>query len=391
MLPTHRSGGGSSRTSPGLKSAFDKGLGLAGLKATKTGHNEKERAFIIRQNWALKAVIFLVVLFTVILVLLFSTVLEVSVTRRAAIKSVQMFHESEYKTQWQLIRAHQDLVKALEVEVHETTRLEELRTGVDMLIGNHENQLTSLLNEVTIQPEQKLKIAASNEQLRSSIQAGINEILNHFNQSLSSARSNLKRVSKLIVEDIASRSKEDDMFVDTLKAKFGIDLDDIHEYNADLDTSTKNESDESDKTIILKRLERFFKRLRDDEFPLVDQAEIDSWVNELENIMTILDDDTEDVNFENLKKSIKLKVAKLGSKVDPFDPAKHSSIIDYYAWLIERAKIANHKQELLDLYSGWKQGSLDPLTAMANIFTIADERNLHLVYEWFYKIDVRED
>ena len=135
MLPTHTKGKSPAGSGAGaavkLQGAFDAGMQLAGLKATKSGSGDKERAYVVRQNWLLKTCIALLVLFGLGAVVVFSTVLKVSVTRREAIKAESMHHQLEHQAQVKLIRAHMELQKALENEVHETSRLEEFRSAAD--------------------------------------------------------------------------------------------------------------------------------------------------------------------------------------------------------------------------------------------------------------------
>ena len=58
-----------------------------------------------------------------------------------------------------------------------------------------------------------------------------------------------------------------------------------------------------------------------------------------------------EVTIRNL---IQSKAGELSKKIPPFDPHKHGSVIDYLDMIVEEAKIAPFRQELNDLYEGFK-------------------------------------
>mmetsp|Transcript_23679 Transcript_23679/g.37801 ORF Transcript_23679/g.37801 Transcript_23679/m.37801 type:complete len:415 (+) Transcript_23679:381-1625(+) len=388
LLPTHARSRGGPGTAVKLQSAFDKGLGMAGLKATKGGSGDKERAYIVRQNWVMKTVLLLIIIFAAGLIVLFSTVLKVSVSRRAQMQAEMLHHKIEHQAQVRLVRAHLELQRALEHEVHETDRLEEFHSVSDKLLGDHANKVQKLLKDNKVDEGTLKAIGKLDDELREAIEQRLGLILVHFQGVAHNARASMKRVAHAIVSDVEQEKKESDRYHNKMKSDFGVDVDEENEKEVEdaygiLKEEKGEPSHKEDDAEIARELEAFFKKLKAHAFPVVSKDVIEGWEKHMHEITQILDDNNSDIDLDRIGKQVKENIFKSAPSADPYDPAKHSSIIDYYEMRIEEAKLAFHRQELLDLYDGWKSdGKISAFTVLSGLEHIAEQNSMYLLYEW---------
>jgi hypothetical protein len=410
MLPTHTKAGKSPAAGAGaavkLQGAFDAGMQLAGLKATKSGSGDKERAYVVRQNWLLKTFLALLVLFGLGVVVVFSTVLKVSVTRREAIKAESMHHQLEHQAQVKLIRAHMELQKALENEVHETSRLEEFRSAADRAVGDHATQVKELLKTKGVDAKILKEIEQADEKLRELLNSKMHAVLQHFHGVAVSARNSLRRVAHAIVSDVELDKRENDRFHEKMSS-LGVKVDDAKD-RATINKRPENdeyglfpeggdarkpvpgqpaqeqdEAPEDAEKEVAAQLERFFAKLEKHKFPLLSADVLGEWEKDMTELQRTLDDESKEIDLEQITKRVNAKMALQAPGVPAFDPAKHSSVIDYYEMRIEEGKLAVHRQSLMDLYNGWKQdGKLSPYTVLSGLEHLAEQNSMYLLYEW---------
>lgn len=404
MLPTHTKGrNGGPPTAVKLQSAFDKGMNMAGLKSTKGGAGEKERAYIIRQNWVLKTLLLLVVVFSVGTTVLFSTVLQVSVTRREAMRAEKVHHQLEHKAQVRLMNAHLELQKALEGEIHETARLEEFRSLTDRALGDEQAGVAKILKDAGVDAAVVAAVDTESNKCRTVVSDGFSRFLVHFQGVSEKARTSMKRVAHAIVSDVELEQKEEDRFRSKMAHNFGVDVDAIdaeqaikeaHDYDhyGVLDQQDLDDQEEDDDEEIAEELENFFAKLNKHDFPLMSQEVLDSWEVDMRGITDTLEDAEKEVDLEQIVKRVNANIAMHAPGVAAYDPDKHSSIVDYFEMRIEEAKLAFHKQSLLDLYAGWKDdGKISTYTVLAGLEQIAETNDMYLLYEWLDGNEADED
>mmetsp|Transcript_2447 Transcript_2447/g.5606 ORF Transcript_2447/g.5606 Transcript_2447/m.5606 type:complete len:421 (-) Transcript_2447:200-1462(-) len=404
MLPTHtKSRNGGAPTALKLQSAFDKGMHMAGIKSTKSGSGDKEKAYIIRQNWALKTVLLILVVFGIGIVILFNTVLQVNISRREAMKAEKVHHQLEHQAQVRLMKAHLELQKALETEIHETSRFEEFRSIAEYALGDYSASVIKLLHEKNIDKEVIQSVETSTDTLRKNLDTSFDNVLHHFKGVAENARRNLKRVAHAIVSDVELDKKEEDRFREKMQKKFGVDVSHDDPKKADqqahsydqygvLDESDQNEDIDEDDEEIQDSLEYFFKKLKAHDYPLLNADVIEEWENDMQTISATLADEEKEVDLNSIRDRVTAKIAMHAPNVEKFDPSKHNSIVDYYEMQIELAKISFHKQTLMDLYSGWKDdGGLSVYTILSGLEHIAEENNMYLLYEWLDDVEADED
>ncbi|GBG25353.1 Hypothetical Protein FCC1311_015712 [Hondaea fermentalgiana] len=406
MLPTHtknRNGGGMGGppTTMKLQSAFDKGMNMAGIKSTKSGSGDKERAYIIRQNWALKTVLLLLAIFGAGMVILFNTVLQVNVSRREAMRSEKVHHQLEHQAQVRLMKAHLELQKALETEIHETSRFEEFRSIAEHALGDYSASVVKVLHENNVDKDVVASVESSTDNLRKSLDNSFDNFLHHFKGVAESARHSLKRVAHAIVSDVELDKKEEDRYREKMKRKFGVKVDDVdpnvaddeaHKYDQYGVLDESDEGDDEDEEEIRESVEFFFSKLKAHDYPLLKAEVIEEWENDMADISSTLADEEKEVDLNTIRDRVNAKVAMHAPKADKFDPSRHNSIVDYYEMQIELAKISFHKQSLMDLYDGWKSdGKLNVYTILSGLEHIAEENNMYLLYEWLDGVEGDED
>ncbi len=119
-LPLHT--GGKSKT-PGateqFATAMTKGLNLVGMAKTKSGADDKEVAYVMRQNSLLRVFFCIVVASLVSFIVLFSTFYELSVARRGLIRAEMKHHKIEKADHEEFVRSSMMLQQALQTEIHE--------------------------------------------------------------------------------------------------------------------------------------------------------------------------------------------------------------------------------------------------------------------------------
>jgi len=387
-LHTKQRGGG---TVQKLQSAFDKTATLAGLRPTKAGSGDKEKAFIVRQNFVMKTVLILFIACGAGLFLLFSTVLKVSVTKRTAIESERVHHLLEHQANVKLMRAHIELQKALEHEVHETNRMEEFRSSADQILGSGIIQVQDILKKSSLSPDVIAEVDKVQEVMRTKLIGSLMGIIVHFQTVSRKAKQDLKKVAHAIVSDVELDKKEDDRFKTKMMHDFKIDTQSKNQpSNRNVEDSDQyglfnDETDaevEDDDNEIAAELENFFKKLTDHDYPLLTGEVIETWEKDMAEIQKMMDDNSKDTDMDKIKSRVHQNIGLHAPAVAKFND-ESGSIIDYYEMQIEQAKLAFHKQELLDLYNGWKtDGQLSPLTVLAGLEKVAEENSMYLLYEW---------
>jgi len=162
---------------------------------------------------------------------------------------------------------------------------------------------------------------------------------------------------------------------------------DTDEYALFKEQENKEKTEEdNDEKEVEQQLERFFQKLTEHKFPVLDMKVIKVWEDDMQSIQKMLDDEQKDLDLESISKRVMSSLLQHAPNLEKYDTHKHSSIIDYYEMRIEEAKLAFHRQELLDLYNGWKTGDkqkgVSPYTVLSNLEHIAEENNMFLLYEW---------
>ena len=216
-LPLHKGGqNGRKNLGSSLNNALEKGLDLAGLSKTKTGSGDKERAYIVRQNGVLKFLLFIIAFCTLAMVGVFSTYLEINISRRQAIHSEALHRKLEHSAQLKLMSVHMQLQKALDNEVHETVRIEEYRSQIAKIFGQMISEAESVLNSEGVSQEIREQIGRVHEAASFTSTEIVDVLVKQFRGKSERAKKRLKDIAGQIIEDIDEEEKEKEKFKERL-------------------------------------------------------------------------------------------------------------------------------------------------------------------------------
>ncbi len=119
-LPLH-TGGKSKQQAPSdqFANAMSKGLSLVGMSKTKSGSDDKEVAYVLRQNSLLRLFACIVIFAMASSTVIFSTYYELSIVKRGLVHSEMKHHKIEKADHEDFVRASLMLQQALQLEIHE--------------------------------------------------------------------------------------------------------------------------------------------------------------------------------------------------------------------------------------------------------------------------------
>ena len=378
-----------------LQQAFHASLGMAGLQRTKVGAGDKERGYIVRQNTFLRWLMILFILVVAGFVVLSATILEVKVTRRSAIGEEIRHHRIEHQAQVKLIDAHLHLQETMEQHFRNLQHFEVYRSQLEKMLGNFGDALEAQLKEKKV-AEDIIKVAEENHRkTREAALKPLNRNIERMHNSLGERRERMKSLAGDVMEDVRLDEEHEKAFEEVLRSMNA--MHELHEEKAyrmkmQRQAQGKSSDDEDfvgdsmyrdDENNIEQSLEKFFEKVRTHTFPTVTNDIIKHWEGYYDEISKLLQDQNKETDMAVVRKKVSDLVTQTHGVKD-FDPSKHGNILDYFESLIEEAKLGTKKQELLDVYDGWKASpeTISPYTVLANIERFGEEHDLFLLYEW---------
>ena len=409
-LPLHR-GGGANGASPApasaatkqLHAAMEKGLGLVGVSATKAGAGEKEKAFIVRENAVLRAVLCLVLLGVVGVVVLFSTVYELHVARRGRVLSEVIHHKKEHLAHEALVRANLGLQQAPENAVEETQAMQEFRAYFEKTVGVSDDALDQLFQNQGVKPEVLAQAKQMQRDFVKNVEVHLGKMLKRFQKRADEAEKEMAKISKRIEEQIQEDAEEDQKFEEKLEElgvteEYAENVEDQyedkqHEGQTEEQRKAEEAAEHEDEAEIESQVKDFFDRLAALDAPIIPPDTIKQWEQALDTIVDTLGDSTKEVDLDMAGQKMRNLVTPAlgGHPIGVFDPSKHDSQVEFYQVLLEKLKVMPHKQALVDLYNGYKAGKagngatgqkISAFTLMANVQKLVQENNLFHLVDW---------
>jgi hypothetical protein len=431
-LPLHHGGnnsngvGGGSSTAhnaaANMSAVLEKGLNMAGLATTKVGSGEKERAYVIKQNSVLKALLCLVVLSFLVLVVIFSTVFELKVARRGLIISEAVHHKKEHHDHEELIKTSLELQQALESQIEENSLVEEFRAFFDKAVGQSDDTIDKLFVDASqstnggIPPQVITKIKSHQRRFVKSVEIRLAKIMNRFHKKAAEAREKVVRLAQQIGREIDVDAKEgkkyeerlqelgvDEEYAEKLEEQYEEEEDDSeddgipgeelteeekklskHDLRVKRDQEQKERDGQTDEEIS-NQLKSFFGKLEKLTLPNVPMEKISLIEAQYQEISKTLEDETKETDLDIVSKKMEqvIQLHAPGSLTEKFDPNKHDSIMDYYSSFLEKAKLYPHRQYLLDLYNGWQTpgSKLTAMNVLAAIENVAFKEHLLKIFD----------
>lgn len=305
--------------------------------------------------------------------------------------------------------------------------MEEFRAHFQKAFGTYANDLVDVLKKNSVPVPVVNQIVSSNQRLTQDVQDALGRIIHKFVAQSKAAKEKLHQVSEDIVRNVEEEAKLDERFRNKMedlgedpyaednggKNNYGGDDEDKDDYvedNNDENNDDKSHPDGHDKAgdkdgkekhhsltrrerIIRdeeelgKEIDLYFKHLESLRFPDVSLEMIAAWSEQLKKLEEILEDETREADVDIMLNRFQ---KTLIPGVPEFNPDEHESVIEYMTSIIEEAKLMRHKQELVDLYKGWKENAqhnehgrkISAYTVIASMERLAEENDLYLLFEW---------
>jgi len=147
----------------------------------------------------------------------------------------------------------------------------------------------------------------------------------------------------------------------------------------------REEEEQAEQKEVESQLDVFFKKIQTLTFPTIPVDKIPLIEKAFDEFIAVLEDDTKDTDLEMANQKMEKAIQEVapGVLAEKFDNDKHDSLIDFYESFIEQAKLASHKQTLIDLYNGWKApgSSITPLTVLAEIENVVAQEDLMRIFD----------
>ena len=128
----------SARASAGEGEMRNSSLDLPLTTTTKVGAGDKERAYVVRQNTCLKALLAVICTLGTLSTVLVYTRYEVSVQRRISIQGAKNHREEEHASHMRVMRLSMLLQRHLEDEVHDANVLTTYRAWLMRAVGDYQ-------------------------------------------------------------------------------------------------------------------------------------------------------------------------------------------------------------------------------------------------------------
>jgi hypothetical protein len=172
------------------------------------------------------------------------------------------------------------------------------------------------------------------------------------------------------------------------------DLGAADNYRNEDNVDMSDEEDKKEEALMTAELENFFRIFHNHNIPEISQHTIDEWQNFVVDTHNALDKDDKEVDMEGVRRKVDELLLSAGvSDRRAYNPDKHSSPLDYFEMVLEEAKISPYKQELEDLFTGWKTDphKMSAYTVLAGVERIAHEKGLYLMLEWMSGSDPTDE
>jgi len=294
------------------------------------------------------------------------------------------------------------LQKALDNEVHETLRIEEYRSFMERVFGNLIAEVDTVLNSETnaVSADSKAKIKMAQQSAYDTAVTAVDQLVKQFRGKSARAKKRLKDIALQVIEDVDEEEKEKQRFRDRIhdlgasedfEYQDEIADEELDQFGIKHDKNQKGEAIDEDEKVVEADLERFYQKLLDTKFANVMPEIVNEWEKHLSKVIDTLENDSQETDLKALEKYVQEQLLAYVPDARPFDPKKDRSILDFFEARIYEAKLAPHRQNLLDMHTGWKSGSLSPYQVLANIEKVANDENLYLIYEWLNGFDDEEE
>ncbi|KAH9253927.1 hypothetical protein BASA81_008051 [Batrachochytrium salamandrivorans] len=355
----------------------------AGLSPAKFGSDDKHEGYIVKQNSVLKCILLVLVAVAVGGGVLLSTVYELKIAKRGLVHSETYHLKREKHDHKHLMNLAVDLQQSLGHNLESAELVEEFRAIFGKLVGNHENRIHSLFQSST--PESLTQLKQNYGDFNAQVDAYLSRVITTLQRNNQEAKQKIHKLSELVVSEINSEARQDLRYADKLE-ELEVDEDyanalleeeeeDGEGENGDEDDTKMDE--ENDKELTL-HMDHFFTKLKRLPTVTLDPVVLTQMELAFKEFDSLLEDETKDADLDLFAQ----KMYKLSGQRPAAADGKES-VVQFYAQLVEMAKLAPHKQNLFDLYNGWKtpHSKITVREVLAEVQNVAQKSELMKVFE----------
>lgn len=335
------------------------------LPTTKTGPGDKERAYVVRQNLMLKTLLIAASILIGLGTLLCCTVYEVHLQRRVRVDDAREHREEEHTSHMRVMRLSMLLQQRLKDEVHDMSVLTTYRAWLLRAVGEYQRRVATAVVNCS-------DAAAALPELGAEFDKQLDGLIHRLWEDVVSegkaAKGQLHNITSAIMGELKQEATEKADF-DELMREQG---EDPWPQPSDEDMEGDGYVEDEDSSLGV-ALEAFHQRLLGNNSVLrLEPAALQTWLQANDDAMRVLGDEDKEADMLRINARIGELIAAAGAP--PFKEAQleaegglhgaapMASEIDYFTDLLYRAKLAPHRDELLESLGQWQSGQA-PLSA----------------------------
>lgn len=415
-------------------------LDLPLTTTTKVGAGDKERAYVVRQNTCLKALLGVICTLGVLSTVLLYTRYEVSVQRRVAIQGAKNHREEEHASHMRVMRLSMLLQRHLEDEVHDANVLTTYRAWLMRAVGDY--QMRVLEKTSNCSHAERSALQAEGVHFDSEIESLLKLLWDDVVKEGRQAQKQLHNITHAIVSELRQDAQEQGAYERVMEEagedpgllgyhnheveyrghldgdpserhhhhhhhhaedgedggehggehaegddgdeahhhhEHGADGEGVNEHEGEHRGDPYHEPDDDDEEHLAGALEALLSKLRHNESVLVGVSNetISKWSELHEASIRSLTDSEQEVDMERVNKKILAAVDDAHVPgVPAYNATEHGTELDYLQDLVRKARLAPHREELLRLLDSWQAGDERISAPLSRIEELIDEEVL---------------
>jgi len=350
------------------------------LPTTKVGAGDKERAYVIRQNVVLKALLIAASVLLGVSTLLCCTVYEVHVQRRVRVDDAREHREEEHTSHMRVMRLSMMLQQRLKDEVHDMKVLTTYRAWLLRAVGEYQQRVE---DQVANCSDAKGGLAKLGADFDKQIDGLIHRLWSDVVSEGRAAQGQLHNISSAIMGELKQEASEKAHFDELMRAE-GEEPRPIHragEEDAHYgygDHGDHHHVEDEDSSLGV-ALEAFHTRLLSNASALpLEEATLRRWGDAYEEAMRALGDEEKEADMVRINARLEELIGQAGAP--PYKEtqmeAEGGSELDYFTELLYRARLAPHRDELLRVLGEWLDGHVPLSKPLELVERLIDENVL---------------
>jgi len=262
------------------------------------------------------------------------------------------------------------LQQRLKDEVHDMSVLTEYRAHLLHAVGDYQSHVVAYEGNRTGVAEHPglEKLGASFDQ---QIDALLKRLWDELVRDRNVAQAQLHNITTAIMKELKQDAAEESEF-ERLMATAGETHARVPMGGFDADEDEDHLAAEDEDSSLGVAIEAFHAKLQSNDSVLhLEPDTLAAWQRQYDSAFKALGDEEKEADMERI--SARINELLLASHIAPFDGNSHDSEMDYFGDLIYRAKLAPHRDSLLELLDAWQDGRLPLREPLERIEQLIDE------------------